>query len=282
MPTLGQTWREVQQRLEAAGLNPAPREGQQLVAQAYGCERTQLHFHEHDVLSEAQKAQLETWLEQRLMGEPLAYVLGVQPFWAHDWQVAKGVLIPRPDSEVLVQAVLETLPRSATSRIAEVGVGSGALLGSILLERQNVQGVGTDISPDALAIATQNMATYGLTERVALVQTSVLEGIEGSFEIIFSNPPYISEADYAMLENGVRDYEPRMALVGEGPTGTAFYTVLVKQALPMLVRGGMLAVEIGHTQGTEVAAMFTAAGLQDVEVINDLAGRPRVVKGIYS
>lgn len=277
--TCGQAWREAQTRLESAGLHPAPREGKTLVAQVIGAELNALALQEDTPLTPAQCHAYEALLARRLTGEPLAYVLGVQSFWNSDWQVGKGVLIPRPDSEILVQEVLAVVPESVPCRIVEVGLGSGAMLGSILQERALASGVGTDISPVTLQYARKNLEAHGLLTRVQVFETSVLHGVEGGFEVIFSNPPYISAAEYAALEPCVREYEPKLALIGEGDEGAGFYAVLLAQAMPLLVAGGWVVVEIGHTQGEAVAAMFAAAGLQDIAVVNDLVNRPRVVKG---
>ncbi|MCA3244744.1 MAG: peptide chain release factor N(5)-glutamine methyltransferase [Alphaproteobacteria bacterium] len=253
-------WPEVQRQLVAAGLDPAPREGFFLHAAADNPTR------------------LQELLQRRLAGEPLAYVLGQQPFWRRDWAVNRAVLIPRPDSEVLVQAVLDCLPPDSTVRVAEVGVGSGALLGSVLLERPQLQGVGTDLVPATLAVAAENLQAAGVMGRVRLYQADLLAGVEGPFDLMFSNPPYLSEAEYATLEPGVRDWEPKTALVS-GPTGLEAYHALLPQAYAHLVPGGWLAVEIGHTQAAAVASLFTQQGWQQIAVRPDLAGRDRVVMG---
>jgi release factor glutamine methyltransferase len=251
----------VQQALVAAGLDPAPREGAVLVEVAGG-----------DTLK------LQALLARRLNGEPLAYVVGFQPFWSRDWHVTPAVLIPRPDSEVLVHAVLERLPSQQAFQVAEVGVGSGALLGSVLLERPRVQGLGTELMPAALAIAQQNLQEVGVLPRVQLIQADVLMGVAGEFDVIFSNPPYISAQDYAALESGVRGWEPPMALLG-GVQGDEFYHGLAHQAWQHVRPGGWLCVEIGHTQGASVQGIFTRQGFAHVEVKPDLAQRDRVVLG---
>jgi release factor glutamine methyltransferase len=254
-------WPEVQRQLAAAGLEPAPREGFFLHTAAAG-----------------DAAHLAALVQRRLTGEPLAYVLGQQPFWSRDWLVNQDVLIPRPDSEVLVQAVLERLPLEASTRIAEVGVGSGALLGSVLLERPQLQAVGTELVPATLAVAAENLRVAGVEGRAALCLADVLAGVPGPFEVIFSNPPYLSEAEYRALEPNVRDWEPKTALVS-GPTGLECYHALLPQAFAHLVPGGWLAVEIGHTQAAAVVGLFTHQGFGKVAVRPDLAGRDRVVVG---
>jgi release factor glutamine methyltransferase len=251
----------VQQALVAAGLDPAPREGAVVVQAAGG-----------------DKVQLQALVARRLSGEPLAYVVGWQPFWSRDWRVTPDVLIPRPDSEALVQAVLEKLPPQQALQVAEVGVGSGALLGSVLLERPALTGMGTDLSQAALVVAQVNLNEAGVAARAHLVCADVLMEVTATFDLIFSNPPYIAEAEYAALESGVRDHEPRLALVG-GPMGMEFYSKLVVQAWERLREGGWLLVEIGHRQGAAVQDILRRQGFQGVEVRPDLAQRDRVVLG---
>ena len=275
--TVGAAWRQAQRQLTAAGLDPAPREGQQLVAAVIGQQDSHLALYNDVQLTPEQEQAFIAHLLRRVQGEPLAYVLGVQPFWSRDWRVRPGVLIPRPDSEVLVQQVLMRLP-DGPCRVAEVGVGSGALLGSVLLERADVLGVGTDIMPTPLQIAAQNFQEAGVDGRVQLQQTDMLEGIEGTFAEVFSNPPYIGANDYVALESGVREHEPREALLADDE-GLATYKKLLPQAWDKLQPGGWLLEEIGATQGEAVATLFQAQGFTSVAVLHDLAKRDRVVEG---
>lgn len=254
-------WHTVQRQLVAAGLDPAPREGFFLIEAAQGDE-----------------ARLADLLLRRLAGEPLAYVLGMQPFWSRDWRVTPGVLIPRPDSEILVQAVLEVLPHQAAARVAEVGVGSGALLGSVLLERPLAQGVGTELVAETLVLAQQNLAEAGVLGRTVLHQTDLLAGITGPFDVVFANPPYLSEAEYLTLDDAVRAWEPKTALVA-GATGLECYQALLPQTWKRLRPGGWLMVEIGHCQGAAVPQLLQQQGFSQVALRQDLAGRDRVVVG---
>jgi release factor glutamine methyltransferase len=278
MTTLGQAWRSTQQRLESSPLQPAPREGQYLVSFVAGLDISDLSAHEADALSPLQQTHLEELLTRRLSGEPLAYVLGKQPFWSHDWRVEKGVLIPRPDSEILVHQVLAKLPLTKPARVAEVGLGSGALLGSVLLERPLVSGIGTEIDAHTAAIATQNLTEAGVLNRAEVKVIDALTGLEGPFDLIFSNPPYISATDYAALEETVRAWEPEGALLA-ADDGLAFYKKLLPQAWERLPTGGWLCVEIGYAQGEAISALFNGQGFAEVSLINDLANRPRVVEG---
>ena len=274
--TLGQMWRHLQTLL--LPVDPAPHEGRRLVAHVLGLAEAALPLHEHTTFPAEKEKALEALVARRLTGAPLAYVLGIAPFWTRDWQVREGVLIPRPDTETLLQAVLDVIPPARATRVAEIGVGSGAVVGSLLLERPLATAVGTDTSPTAVAVAGENLRLAGVNDRARLMETSLLEGVEGPFDVIFSNPPYIGEADYAALEASVRAFEPAEALVA-GDDGLDVYRSLMPSAAAKLAPGGWLMVEIGWQQGDAVTALFRQQGLQQVRVLPDLAGRDRVVVG---
>lgn len=255
---------EIQRQLIEAGLDPAPREGTALAEAAKG-----------------DQARLQAMLARRLQGEPLAYVLGFQPFWSRDWPVSPAVLIPRPDSEVLVQSVLGLLPPGEVALVAEAGVGSGAILGSVLLERPAIRGVGTELYPAALAVAEANLREAGVLGRCTLHLGSWFAGIagtEGPFRVMFANPPYIGAADYARLEPTVRGWEPKTALLAD-EDGLACYRPLALQAWDCLEQGGWLVLEIGATQAEAVREILQRQGFGQLTIRPDLAGRPRVVMG---
>lgn len=288
MSKTGPLWRSVQQRLEAAALAPAPREGRVLVAHVLGLSQPELLLEEQHLFPEEKKDILETMVQRRLRGEPLAYITGRAPFWHHDWRVGPGVLIPRPDSEILLRAVLaelETLSATHTGptplRFAEIGIGSGALTGSILQETPEALAVATDISSIALETARLNLHDLGLLDRCRVVETDILHGVDGPFDLIFSNPPYIAAAEWAALEPGVRDFEPREALVAD-QDGLAVYARLIVQAAAKLRPGGALCLEIGWQQAQPVTALLqqqkdTGTPWTDIQVLQDLARRDRVV-----
>lgn len=280
MPTLRDAWQKVQKSLENAPFLVAPREGQAMVTHLCGLAPRDLLARAHTPFPEELAYHLDRLLARRMTGEPLAYVLGHTPFRTHDWQVVTPsgrVLIPRPDTEILIAEALLVMPR-AGGRVADIGVGSGCVLGSVLDEAPTARGVGTDISAVALALAAHNLSRLGLAHRTQLVATPFLDGVDGPFDVIVSNPPYLSDADYDALEPQVRDWEPRDALVG-GPTGTEPYPLLAAQAHAKLQPGGWLLVEIGATQAVAVEGILRGAGFAAVATRPDLAGRPRVVKG---
>ncbi|HEX2859486.1 MAG TPA: peptide chain release factor N(5)-glutamine methyltransferase [Alphaproteobacteria bacterium] len=276
MPTVGAAWRLAQKTLEDGGIFPAPREGQRIVAHLLGRELMQLQEVERQELSPQNDYLLDEILERRLKREPLAYILGYADFYGHTWAVGPQVLIPRHDTETLVEAALKALKDG--NLIVEVGVGSGAVLGSILLARPAVRGVGIDISPEARTMAIDNLEAVKVLHRCKLLLGDTLAPFEGMADVIISNPPYIAEAEWAALEPDVRDFEPKLALAA-GVDGLGVYRNLVPQAFAKLKPGGTLLVEIGANQSLPVGALFTQAGFTNVRTLPDLAGRDRVVMG---
>lgn len=269
--------RRIQQALEASGASPAPREGHAMVAHALGFSDLQMVTENSAPVGMETADMLENWLLRRLTGEPLAYVLGGAWFMGRWWAVGPGVLIPRPDTETLVLAALERLPAGAL--VAEVGVGSGAVLGSLLLERADTTGTGVDIDPMVVLGAAENMAFHGLGERVTLRTGRLLAPVAGTVDMVVSNPPYIGDAEWAGLEPDVRDFEPRLALVGDGenPDGLRVYRDLVPQAVAKIRAGGWLIVEIGWQQAEGVRSLLSETEWTTITTLQDLAGRDRVV-----
>jgi release factor glutamine methyltransferase len=263
-------------RLASAGIETAALDARLLLAHALGCTREALLLRDAP-LTEAEMHRVEALLARRMAQEPMAYILGTRDFWKHRFAVGPGCLIPRPDSETLVEAVLplrEVLGLSP--RLLDLGVGSGCLLFSLLTEWPDAQGVGVDASPQALAYAVQNREALGLTERAHLVQGSWAEAVSGPFDVIISNPPYIAEADRATLALDVVHHEPETALFA-GPDGLDDYRILIPHAYARLRSGGVLAVEIGMGQEQAIAHIATEAGFDAPTLHPDLAGILRVM-----
>jgi release factor glutamine methyltransferase len=263
----------VQTRLEAAGIEPAPGEGKRIVGHVLGWNNLEVLLHEHDLISLSKMNTIDGYVTRRSDGEPLAYVLGKADFWGREWVVGPGILVPRPDTEILVREALARLPEGA-AKVAEMGVGSGCVIGSLLIERPELEAYGTDISDVVIAVARQNVPV-GCRFTVGDGLASVQNGLD----MVVSNPPYIADAEYAKLESGVRDFEPKLALVGAGENadGLVYYRYLAKAALDKVKAGGWLVVEIGYTQAKAVTDLMKAQGWVEVACVPDLAGRDRVV-----
>ena len=234
----------------------------------------------HRVLEPDAEARLEDFVARRERREPVSQILGRKGFWTLMLNVSPGVLTPRPETETILDVVLPAFPPERAFSVLDLGVGSGAILLSILAERPKAKGLGVDVSEEALAVARDNAAQLGLERRVALLRSDWTAGLaEASFDLVVSNPPYIPTADIDTLEPEVRNHEPRLALDG-GRDGLDAYRRLAPESLRVLRPGGMFAVEVGIGQADDVKALFQAAGAQALAVHNDLAVRPRVVAGL--
>lgn len=215
-------------------------------------------------------------VKRRAAREPMSHLIGHRDFYAHRFEVGPGALDPRPETETLVEAALAV----PFQRVLDLGTGTGCILLSVLAQRPGTTGVGVDLSPDALKLARRNLMkleTSVTEDRVALVQSDWFDAVEGLFDLILSNPPYIAADEMADLAPELR-YEPRVALTDEGD-GLACYRGITSGAGAHLRPGGWLMVEIGPTQGAAVRAMFDAAGLIDIQIRSDLDGRDRVILG---
>jgi release factor glutamine methyltransferase len=215
--------------------------------------------------------------------EPIARILGHKEFWGLDLRLSKATLVPRPDTETVVEAALEFARSNPTSgreiRIADIGTGSGAILLAILKELEEAVGTGTDISGEAVATAELNAQRLGIGKRANFIQCNYAAALSGSFDLIVSNPPYIRSLDIQMLDVEVRDNDPHLALDG-GPDGLDAYRAIVPQAAKLLSPGGGLIVEVGYDQSGLVSRMMQAAGLTLPHPPRaDLGGIERVVVG---
>lgn len=219
-------------------------------------------------------------LERRAGGEPFAYLRGRQPFWTLDLQVTPATLIPRPETELLVELALERLPGEARLRVVDLGTGSGAVAAALASERPRWQLVATDRCPAALAVAAANVAAHGLAN-VALVRGDWLAPFApASCDAVLGNPPYVCDDDPHLRRGGL-DYEPRQALAA-GVDGLDAIRAILARAAAIVRPGGLLALEHGWDQGPAVRALFAAAGLQGVATRRDLAGQERVTCGWWA
>jgi release factor glutamine methyltransferase len=249
--------REAAERLRAAGIE-SPRADARLL-----CDHAQ-----------TEGASFEHLIERRLRREPVAYIAGRKEFWSLDFAVGPGVLIPRPETETLVEEALKQLPESdGAYRVLDLGTGTGCLLLAFLSERPKARGIGLDNSAIALEWASRNVARHGLEPRVQLVHGG-WQHAEGYFDLIFCNPPYVPTADLAGLPSDVGDYEPRAALDG-GPDGLSAYRAIAPVLKRHLKSNGVVLLEIGAGQHHVVEQIVAAEGLKAPRIAADLAGIPR-------
>lgn len=266
------------QKLEEAAVATPRLDAEVLMAHVFGRPRLDMLIDRQNPLSDEHLKSFEALLEQRLERRPLSHILGTKEFWSLDFDVTPAVLTPRPDSEILVAAIVERLKASKPdANLLELGVGSGCLLISILYESSLASGVGVDISAEALAVAEKNMIRHGIQNRMELIAGDLFEPLDGQaqFDVILSNPPYIESSAIAELDPEVRRFEPLTALDG-GPDGLDFYRRIIKEAPLYLKLNGLLALEIGYNQAASVSRLF-GPPWQKTEVLQDLEGRDRVV-----
>jgi release factor glutamine methyltransferase len=277
--TLVQAWTAAQKRLKEAGVDSPAIDARLLLEAAAGVSRTDLIADPYRVIDEAAAGVLEGYVERRARREPVARILGRKGFWKLLLDVGPAVLVPRPDTETLVELALNAFPERAPFSVLDLGVGSGAILLSILAERPAAKGLGVDVSEEALAVARDNAANLGLSGRATFLRTDWGQGLgDESFDLVVCNPPYIPTPDLDALEPEVRNHEPRLALDG-GPDGLGAYRALAPEILRLLRPEGLFFVEIGWDQADEVKELFEAAGAWDVAVIKDLGDRDRVISG---
>lgn len=257
----------------------------ELVSRLAGITRSEVRLKRERRLSTEDWTRLDQWLDRRVAGEPVQYITGRAAFRDLDLAVGPGVLIPRPETEGLVEAVLETLARESARwtapRVLDLGTGSGAIALAIASEHPAAVVTATDASPDALAIARANADPLKLGPRVTFLEGHWLDAVaaDDKFEVVVSNPPYVAEHERASLPSDVRDHEPAGALFA-GPEGLDAVRAIVDAAPRHLVTHGVLALELSESHANEVAAWLAGAhDWESVEVRDDLAGRPRVLLG---
>lgn len=267
--------------LQAAGIEEAALDARLLLEAVCGTDRNDLLVHgEQPVAPEAEEKYLN-WIRQRAEHIPLQQLTGEQGFMGLTFSVNEHVLIPRQDTEILVEEVLKELHDGM--RVLDMCTGSGCILLSLLHYSNDCEGLGVDLSAEALEVAGRNVLkvlTPEKAEHAHFLQSDLFEKVEGKFEIIVSNPPYIASAEVEKLMPEVRDHEPRMALDGT-EDGLYFYHRIIEEAGKHLVSSGMLFFEIGYDQGQAVSELMRTEGYCEVQVVQDYAGLDRVVFGTY-
>jgi release factor glutamine methyltransferase len=264
--------RDVARELDQAGV-PSPRvDAEHLVAHVLGLSRSELYSSDVE-LAEPHSSSLRTLVERRVRREPLAYVLGEWGFRRMTLAVDRRALIPRPETEVLVERCLDRLRSTPEPRVLDVGAGSGAIALAIADEHPGARVVAVDRAEDALALARANLERTGVDGRVELVHGHLLAGVEGRFDLVVSNPPYVLPDEFESLQPEIRLYEPKDALVGEG-VGEE----IARAARDVLRPGGWIVLESADERAEALASALQGLGYEDVVTTPDLAGRPRVVE----
>ncbi|MGG7644164.1 peptide chain release factor N(5)-glutamine methyltransferase [Rhodovulum sp. YNF3179] len=259
-------------RLRAAGVPEPLGDARRLMAHALGVAPARLTLALGEPVEPEALTRFETAVARRAGREPVAQIVGRRVFWGRDFAVTADVLDPRPETETLIAAALE-LP---FERVLDLGTGSGCILLTLLAERPAAQGLGTDISEAALAVARTNARALGLETRAAFRRADWCNGIDGRFDLVVANPPYIAAAEMPDLAPEVREWEPAAAL-SPGGDGLDAYRAIAAGVQARLAPGGSVLVEIGPTQEAAVAALFAAAGLSCRAVHRDLDGRDRTL-----
>lgn len=272
--TLRQHLTTAKASLVAAGIEPAEaaRDALFLAVHTLGWDRATVHARDLEPPPGTFAAAYDAAIERRTRREPIAYITGRQEFWSRDFSVSPAVLIPRPETELIIEEALSL----AFATVADIGTGSGCLAVTLAAECPRAQVVATDISAPALEVARANARRHGVADRIAFRETPYLDGITGPFDLIVSNPPYVTDAEYADLAPEVHDFEPRSALTA-GPDGLDDVRQVLGCAATRLRPGGLLLMEIGFGQAEAVSVLVNASSLALLRISNDLQAIPRIV-----
>lgn len=265
------------EQLQKAGITDAELDARLLLEFICHTDRNALYAHGDQEIEDEKMQDFLRLIEKRAVHIPLQHLTGEQNFMGLDFLVNENVLIPRQDTEILVEEIMRDLHDGI--RILDMCTGSGCILLSLLHYSNDCSGVGVDVSEDALAVARQN-ADRLAEKQAVFIQSDLFEKVEGSFDLIVSNPPYIRSQEIAGLMPEVREHEPHLALDGKDD-GLHFYREIIKGAMPHLKRGGQLFFEIGYDQGEAVQALLAANGYTEIAVVKDYAGLDRVVYGTF-
>ena len=259
-------------RLRAGGVEDAALDARLLLAHALGIAQDRLTLHLPEGMTTPQAVAYEAAITARLARQPVAQIIGQRQFWGLTFRVTQDTLDPRPDTEALVAEAL----KAPFQTLLDLGTGTGCILLSCLHASPQAQGLGVDLSPEALAVAESNAQALGMAARAQFQPSDWFSNVTGRYDLIVSNPPYIAADEMPTLAPEVRDWEPHLALT-PGGDGLTPYRIIAREAPRHLTGQGRLLVEIGPTQGQAVSALFTAAGLHNIRILPDMDGRDRVV-----
>ena len=277
--TVAQVRRALTQQFRDAGIESPELDARVLIGHALGLDHAGLISAAAQPISAADVERVESFVRRRLAGEPVARIIGTRECWGLPFIVTPDVLVPRPETETVVETALALISpdRTTSPRILDIATGSGAILLTLLSALPNARGAGTDIDRQALRVARRNAAQLGLADRANFIASNFGSALSGRFDVVVSNPPYIATSEIARLDRDVRDHDPRLALDG-GPDGLSAYRSITADAVRLLAPGGYLVLEIGRGQENDVARLLTNAELVLVgEPRRDLAGIARVL-----
>lgn len=259
-------------RLRAAGAEIPELDARLLLQAATGLSREEMIMEPRHPVTEGQAMRFSSLIQRREAHEPVARILGERDFYGRSFRVTPATLDPRPDTETLIEAALALM--SPRARLLDLGTGTGAIAVTLLAERPDASGLATDLSPEALAVARENAERHGVAGRLSLSQGSWFEPVSGIFDMVLSNPPYIPKGEISGLSPDVRNFDPRIALVG-GDDGLDPYHAIAAHAAPHLAADGHVLVEIGAGQEADVEAIFARAGFSPAGRYKDLGGHVR-------
>lgn len=283
-PYSGQNVTEAKRHLTTqfreAGLETAHLDARLLVMAATGFSHTDMIARGNEVPTAEAHILISQYATRRLAGEPIDHILGYREFYGRNFKVNKDVLSPRPETEMLVDAALEILKKKPEARIMDLGTGSGAIIISILAGADQARGVAVDMSAAALSVAQQNAKAHSVDDRLTFLEGSWFGPAQGRFDIILSNPPYITDAAMDELATEVSEFDPDLALRG-GQDGLIAYRAIISQASNYLEPTGTLLFEIGYDQGRSVSQLLETHRFTAIFVLKDLSGHDRMIKATY-
>lgn len=276
--TIAETLKLASGVLRDASISNDVLDAQTLLAEAIGRDRTYLIINFNRELSEEELAKFRRLIERRASGEPLQYIVGRQEFFGLEFEVNPSVLIPRPETELIIEEAIRLAHDLPAPKIVDVGTGSGCIAVTLARELSRSRVIASDVSLDALAVAKRNATRNGVEARIDFVATDLLEALaEAPFaDFIISNPPYVSEKEMTTLQREVRDWEPRIALTDFGD-GLSFYRRLLKDSASRLAPGGYFLCEMGYSQSGAIMEMVDENLWEDARLLDDLQGIPRIL-----
>lgn len=271
-PTAAQAMAAAAARLRAAGVPDPARDARILLAHAASVDAARVTLIAPEEIAPEIAERYEHLVALRAVRVPVSQLVGRRAFYGRDFEISRDVLDPRPETETLIELALS----EPFARVLDLGTGSGCILVSLLAERPSATGVGADLSEAACLQASANAVRHAIADRASIIRSDWFGQVEGRFDLIVSNPPYLAQDEMARVAPELRDHEPEMALT-DGADGLSAYRVIASEAQGYLTATGRVLVEIGATQGASVAALFRQAGWGRVRVAQDLDGRDRVV-----